>query len=98
MTPGKERVHTPHFGIKAVVSFVAYRYHAVNATGRLANDFSQFGDSFVAADVLRVANPFVLPGVDNLFINISAGDAKGAEEIAFAAFIDAQPRREQLRI
>src|SRR5688572_15934852 len=98
VSPGKDAVHTAHFGIEAVVSFVANRHRGVNTTWRGTDDLCNLRDFTIAADCLRIPNPRGFPGCDHLCIHVDACDAERAEKVALTAFIHADPRVQQFRL
>ena len=90
VAPGEELVDAAHFGMKAVVGLVADADDGGDAARSFFDDIGQFADAAVARYVLGVADAASLPGFDDPLVDVNAGDAEGSEEVAFAAFIDAE--------
>ena len=64
----------------------------------LLDDVRQIADALVAADLLAVLNAGLHELARDAAIRVAAGDDQRPEEIALAAFVDAEVRREHLGI
>jgi hypothetical protein len=93
-----KRIHAPHLFVEAVVGFVADGHDCAHAARRLANHFRKVRDPFVARNILGIANAFVLPRFDHVFVDVHTRDAQRAKEITLAALIHAEAWNQQFRI
>lgn len=91
VSPGEEAVES-HAFVMVVVFFVADGHDGRDAAGRLDNLFGELSDLFVRRNLFGVLDAFCFEDFDDGFVDVDSGHAKGTEEVAFAAFVDAQPR------
>jgi hypothetical protein len=97
VAPGEQAVEVANLGEEGVVAFGADGHDALRRAGA-PDAFGQVADAFVGRDALAVGDAEVLKVPGDLAVHIDAGDDEGAEEVALAAFIDAEMRFIHLRV
>ena len=98
MPPSQHLVHCSHFGVHPVVGLRSDWHHGPEATGRFPDNLGQFRHAFVTGYPFGVLDALFLPMTHHRFVDIYPRNHQRPEEVAFARFVDAEPRPHEIRI
>ena len=98
MAPSEEAVEVADFFVERIVFFRRDDDDLADEPRRGADDFGQLADLCVGADGFAVADAGFEEMAGDGFFRVSTGDDERTEEVAFAAFIDAEVRGKTLGV